>query len=109
MGKEPDPRFTFANERTFLAWIRTALSLIAAGTALQAFVEDFPEALRRGTAAFLILVGILCAAGAFRRWMASERALRLGAPLPAPRLASSLAYGTAAVGLLLVVLVLVDT
>ncbi len=107
-GAEPDPRFTFANERTFLAWIRTSLSLIAAGTALQVFVEEFPEPLRRGAAAFLIVVGVICAAGSFGRWMASERALRLGAPLPAPRLASALAYGIAAVGLLLAVLVLVQ-
>jgi putative membrane protein len=25
VGSEPDPRFTFANERTFLAWARTGL------------------------------------------------------------------------------------
>jgi hypothetical protein len=31
-GAEPDPRFTLANERTFLAWIRTALALIAAAS-----------------------------------------------------------------------------
>ena len=30
-GREPDPRFTLANERTFLAWIRTALGLLAGG------------------------------------------------------------------------------
>ena len=35
-GTEPDPRFTLANERTFLAWIRTALALIAGGVALEA-------------------------------------------------------------------------
>jgi hypothetical protein len=32
--QEPDYRFTFANERTFLAWIRTALALIAGGVAV---------------------------------------------------------------------------
>ena len=30
-GEEPDYRFTLANERTFLAWLRTALALIAGG------------------------------------------------------------------------------
>ena len=34
VGEEPDYRFTLANERTFLAWIRTALALIAGGVAL---------------------------------------------------------------------------
>ena len=37
-GEEPDPRFTLANERTFLAWIRTALALVASGIGLEAFV-----------------------------------------------------------------------
>ena len=36
VGTEPDPRFTFANERTFLAWIRTALGFLAAGVAIAA-------------------------------------------------------------------------
>lgn len=31
---EPDYRFTLANERTFLAWQRTALGLLAAAVAL---------------------------------------------------------------------------
>ncbi|MBM4509720.1 DUF202 domain-containing protein, partial [Rhodococcus hoagii] len=29
-GEDPDPRFTLANERTYLAWVRTGLGLIAA-------------------------------------------------------------------------------
>jgi putative membrane protein len=33
-GTEPDYRFTLANERTFLAWIRTALALLAGGVLL---------------------------------------------------------------------------
>ncbi len=30
---EPEARFTLANRRTFLAWSRTALALVAAGLA----------------------------------------------------------------------------
>ena len=46
-GEEPDPRFTLANERTFLAWIRTSLAFLAGGLALEAFaIEAFPEPLR---------------------------------------------------------------
>ena len=33
-GTEPDARFTFANERTFLAWNRTALGCVVAGLAV---------------------------------------------------------------------------
>ncbi|NNA69385.1 DUF202 domain-containing protein [Pseudomonas gessardii] len=39
-GCEPDPRFTLANERTFLAWIRTAIALLASGIALDALPLD---------------------------------------------------------------------
>ena len=35
-GAEPDARYSLANERTFLAWIRTALAVLAAGVALDA-------------------------------------------------------------------------
>jgi len=40
-GTEPDARFTFANERTFLAWNRTALALIAAGLAIVQLLPPF--------------------------------------------------------------------
>jgi putative membrane protein len=38
--REPDYRFTLANERTFLAWQRTALGLLAAAVAA---VQLLPE------------------------------------------------------------------
>lgn len=107
-GTEPDPRFSFANERTFLAWIRTALALMAAGIALETFGPDLDVAfLRPALAAFLVLVGVVIAGGSFRRWLAAERALRVDQPLPAPRLAPLLAYGVAGVALLAIVAVLV--
>jgi len=34
VGEEPDPRFTLADERAFLAWMRTSLALLAAGRAI---------------------------------------------------------------------------
>ena len=39
VGTDPDPRFTLANERTFLAWNRTALALIAGGLAVAQFLK----------------------------------------------------------------------
>ena len=100
VGEEPDPRFTFANERTFLAWIRTSLALLASGIALDAFVEDVPGFLRRTGALMLIVTGIVCSVAAYGRWMTSERALRQRQALPAPLLSPLLAYAVGAVGLL---------
>lgn len=84
VGHEPDPRFSMANERTFLAWIRTSLGFLAAGVAV-ATLARFGGTLRpevRLIALLLIICGLVCAAGGFRRWMRHERAIRLGDPLP---------------------------
>jgi putative membrane protein len=106
VGKEPDPRFTFANERTFLAWVRTSLALIAAGVSLDTFVTTFPVEVRATLAVALVLIGSYCGAMAYRRWMVSERALRLGDALPAPKIAPTLAYGVALTGLVVAVVLL---
>ncbi|WP_031507791.1 YidH family protein, partial [Streptomyces megasporus] len=37
-GQTPDYRFSLANERTFLAWIRTALALVGGGLAVNQFL-----------------------------------------------------------------------
>jgi len=81
-GENPDPRFTLANERTFLAWIRTALALLAGGIGVEAFLDDLPGSPRRALAALLIVLGGVLALGAYRRWRAAEHAMRLGEPLP---------------------------
>ena len=84
VGTEPDPRFTFANERTFLAWIRTALGFLAAGVAIAAVARlAGPVGLEvRIASVVLIVCGLACGVLAFRRWMVNERAMRLGEPLP---------------------------
>ena len=84
VGTEPDPRFTFANERTFLAWIRTALGFLAAGVAIAAVTRlAGPVGLEvRAASVVLITCGLACGILAFRRWMVNERAMRLGEPLP---------------------------
>ena len=108
-GEEPDPRFTLANERTFLAWIRTALALMAGGVGVEALnaVTGQPNPLRTALAVALLLGGVLCSATAFTRWMATERALRSGRPLPAPRLAPVLGYGLSVIGVAACVLLFV--
>lgn len=87
-GKEPDPRFTLANERTFLAWIRTALALTAGGVALEALgLNVLQPELRTAASITLISGGILAPIQAWWGWKRTERALRLDLPLPRPRLA----------------------
>ena len=82
-GPEPDARFTFANERTFLAWIRTALALVAAGLAIVQLLPPFPG-IRWGRHAIgipLILLGAVVAVYSYLEWHANQRALRRGDPL----------------------------
>lgn len=106
-GTEPDPRFTLANERTFLAWIRTSLAFLAGGIAVEAFTEDlFPEPMRTFLAVVLLLLGVLISAGAAVRWAGVERSLRRRAPLPLPLIAPLLGIGAAIASGALVVFVL---
>ena len=102
VGEEPDPRFSLANERTFLAWIRTSLALMAAGVALEALDLPISDGVRLAGALVLIALGVLAPVQAWLGWMTTERQLRRGRPLPAPRLGLLLAIGTAAAGVLVV-------
>lgn len=102
-GSEPDPRFTLANERTFLAWIRTALALLAGGIAVEAFTLDvFSPAVRTTLSVALLLMALLISGSACLRWLYVERALRNKAPLPLPLLVPLLSIGGALVTLTLI-------
>ena len=106
-GSEPDPRFTLANERTFLAWIRTSLAFLAGGIAIEAFTGDlFDLAIRKFLATVLLLLGMLLSAGATFRWLGVERSMRHKAPLPLPIIAPLVAVGGAVASGVLVVVVL---
>jgi putative membrane protein len=108
-GRDPDPRFTLANERTFLAWTRTSLSLIAAGLAVTQLLPDFAtEAQRRVLGLPLISLGAAIAVTSFRHWRASERAMRLAKPLPPSRLPRVITLVIAFVGIYAAVLALLD-
>lgn len=107
VGSDPDYRFTLANERTFLSWIRTALALSAGGLAAVTILDDFPGEEFLGIA--LLALGFLTAATAYRRWALNERAMRLDEPLPPSRLPLYMAIGVALVAVAAVVLLVVET
>jgi len=93
VGTEPDPRFSLANERTLLAWIRTALGLVGGGVVVDAVDLDVADATQRVIAAMLVVLGALAAVGGWLRWASSERSLRMGKPLPGLSLAAVVVAG----------------
>lgn len=99
-GEEPDPRFTMANERTFLAWIRTALGLIVGGVALEALALPLQPGLRLAASVVLLVMGVAVPLFAWYGWGAAERAMRRGEPLPPPRIVLLLAAGVVVVAVL---------
>lgn len=107
LSSEPDYRFTLANERTFLAWIRTALALDAGGLAVIQLLPPFriPGA-REAIGVALVVLGTIVAAASYRRWAAHERAMRLDEPLAETRLPLVLAIGVGIVSLVAVILLL---
>ena len=78
LGEAPDYRFSLANERTFLAWIRTALGFLAAGVGLDQLAPDIRELL----ALLLCLFSGGLAMYGYLRWLRNEKAMRLKEDLP---------------------------
>jgi len=109
VGETPDYRYSLANERTFLAWIRTALALVAGGLACAQFLRPLPIAhLREGIAVALLVLGGLVALRAVDRWSSTERAMRLQQDLPPSRFPAVLAILVALGSVILVVTVLIQ-
>jgi putative membrane protein len=96
-----------ANERTFLAWIRTSLALSALGVGLEALLPGLQSDLRLIASLILILAGVGAAIQSWISWYTTEKALRLGNPLPAPILSLPLAVAVAVAGTLVGVAVVV--
>ncbi len=102
-GTEPDARFSLANERTFLAWIRTALALLAGGVALEALELPVEPQWRLAASILLITLGIVAPVQAWVGWARAERALRQRLPLPAPVMSGPLAIGVLLAGALVLI------
>ncbi|MFD9729532.1 YidH family protein [Streptomyces sp. NPDC059072] len=105
-GETPDYRFSLANERTFLAWIRTALALVGGGFAVDQFLPDLRWGVRVGMALALLAVGAACALRAVNHWVRCERAMRRGDDLPVSRFPVLLSVGVGLVALAMVAVVL---
>lgn len=105
IGHEPDYRFSLANERTFLAWIRTALALDAAGLAVVGLFPDLPVRwAKEGIGLVLVGLGTVVAVASVRRWARNEEAMRTDAPLPSSRVPYVLALVVAVLSVVAVVL-----
>jgi putative membrane protein len=104
---EPDYRFTLANERTFLAWQRTALGLLAAAVALVQLVPELtiPGA-RRALGVLLAALAIVTSGMGLLRWQQADRAMRRGLPLPRQPSPGYLALGLLLVGVIALGLVI---
>lgn len=81
----PDERFTLASERTFLAWMRSSLALLAGGIAVMHLIPEFSTSWVRTLLGFvLIALAAMAALVGMRRWRQVEKALRDGSPMPRP-------------------------
>jgi putative membrane protein len=92
-----------ANERTFLAWIRTALALLAGGVALESLALGLHPGLRLAASLVLIITGILTAVQSWVGWIDTERALRTDAPLPSPPFALPVGIAVVVAGVLVLI------
>ncbi len=86
MTEEVDYRYSLANERTYLAWVRTGMALIAGGIAIRIFIIDAGASRLLSVAAigFAILGGILTITS-YRHWQDVQRRMEQGDPLPTQR------------------------
>jgi putative membrane protein len=80
--REPDVRFSLANERTFLAWARTCMAMVATGLVLARLLGDVDEdPLTVASGVVLIILGAVLALLSYRNYRRNDEAIRARAPL----------------------------
>ena len=108
-GEDPDYRFSLANERTFLAWVRTSLALVGGGLAVAELLPATTSTtLRDAIGLVLVVIGTGVAAASFARWARNEDAMRHDRPIPASVLPMVLAVGVLVVAALVALLLFQD-
>ena len=106
-GSDPDPRFSLANERTFLAWIRTSLGMIALGVGIATFVSTHAShGFSMLVATGLVVLGGVISALSWFRWLRVEQAMRRGHGIPPSRTALYLAIGILVLAILSIAVIL---
>lgn len=104
--EHPDYRFTLANERTLLAWLRTGLAIVAGGVAVVTYAPDLGVSWASSAVAVaLVLIGLGTSLAGYRHWHANERAIRSGDPLPHSWLMPTVSAAIAGVVVVVAVLV----
>jgi putative membrane protein len=106
VGREPDPLYSLANERTYLSWLRFAVTLLAGAVAIDRLLLEHPWIGSEIPALGLVAIAFGTCGLGVRRWLVTERALRRREPLPgfgAPLLVF-LAILLAGVGVIVLVL-----
>jgi putative membrane protein len=105
-SRHPDYRYTLANERTLLAWLRTGLALVAGGVAVATYAPDLGVSWGSGAVALgLVSIGLVTALAGYRRWRANEEAIRYDRALPQGMLPAALAAAVAVVVVVVALLV----
>lgn len=106
-GKTPDYRFSLANERTFLAWIRTALAFLAGAVGLDQLAPEFASPPVRVALTLLLSIGAaILSIMAYRRWVNNERAMRMERDMPYTRLLYVIVLSIAVVALIFILLII---
>jgi putative membrane protein len=108
-GEDPDYRFTLANERTYLAWVRTALSLLAGAVAVVQLLPPFRIAGARTLLGILLAVlGVATTIFAYVRWEANERAMRTSRKLTYSVTLPLLSASLGLVGIVILALIIIE-
>jgi putative membrane protein len=108
-SRHPDYRFSLANERTLLAWLRTALALVAGGVAMTEFVPELGIPAGAPVVSIgLLLAGLMTALAGYRRYTRNETAIAADQPLPTSPAAAWVTGLVAVMVVALLVLVVVQ-